>query len=271
MKDIDIKLGPSLHQGKVLMATTTYEKYYFPKHFHEHYTILFVEKGVNEGFTERNPYKVENGGVLVINPGDIHAGNSYKDKALKFFSLKIEEEFIRQFLDKNNLHFMGDIYFETSPIYDAYLNRAMLSFFDIKENCSGDRYEESLNLILGILLKSYSNQKIVEELPPLKAMSLAHQFIHDRFKENFTLDELAKASNLSAFHLVRQFKSTFGLTPFQYMRNLRIEKAKTLLDKANITQVAHEVGFYDHSHFLKSFKKIEGILPSHYSRYRSGI
>ena len=95
-KDIRINYLTTSRYDGVSANSTEYSQFHFPRHFHDHYSTLFVEEGVNEGFTEGVSYKVPKGGILIINPGELHAGNSYQDKYLKFKSLRIEESFLEK-------------------------------------------------------------------------------------------------------------------------------------------------------------------------------
>ena len=83
--------------------------------------------------------------------------------------------------------------------------------------------------------------------------------------ENITLNQLAKISALSAFHFLRTFQKTYGLSPHEFLKNVRIERARKLLKKGlPITEVAGQTGFYDQSHLNRNFKKILGLTPGQY-------
>ena len=76
---------------------------------------------------------------------------------------------------------------------------------------------------------------------------------------------MASESKLSKFQFIRHFKKMTGLTPAVYILVNRINYAKTLLAKnIPITQVALEVGFYDHPQFCKFFKYYTNISPTEY-------
>jgi AraC-like DNA-binding protein len=78
------------------------------------------------------------------------------------------------------------------------------------------------------------------------------------------LPELARQVGMCQSRLCRCFKEVYGMTPFDYLRNKRIEKAEQLLRRGelNVTQVALSVGYASISHFTKAFKQQTGMLPS---------
>jgi AraC-like DNA-binding protein len=103
------------------------------------------------------------------------------------------------------------------------------------------------------------------------AIRRARDIPQTRFSETVTLSELAAASHLSRFHLVRSFTQRVGLPPHAYQIHVRIERARELLRKGmHSGQVAPLVGFSDQSHFTRHFKKIMRVTPSKYARGVAG-
>ena len=86
--------------------------------------------------------------------------------------------------------------------------------------------------------------------------------------ESCTLAQIAEAVHLSANHLHRIFVESEGRTPYEYVTEKRIEKAKTLIlmGKHSLAQVALETGFCSQSHFTVVFKKSEGQTPAQYRK-----
>lgn len=91
-------------------------------------------------------------------------------------------------------------------------------------------------------------------------------------EQEITVSTLSKDIFISEYHLIRKFKKYIGMTPHQFHIQNRIRKSQRLLtDEKNIIDVSAEMGFYDQSHFNKSFKKIMGISPSEYIRSKKEI
>jgi AraC family transcriptional regulator len=97
------------------------------------------------------------------------------------------------------------------------------------------------------------------------ALALRHviAYIHDNLDQQLTLAELSFVAHMSPSHFARTFKHVTGVTPHQYVLNARLERAKSLLLRGNvsISEVAHKLGFFDQSHFTRSFKRLVGITP----------
>jgi len=86
-----------------------------------------------------------------------------------------------------------------------------------------------------------------------------------RVAENVRLDELAAAADMSRFHLIRLFRRRYGVTPFAYQRNLRVERARDALRYGqSLADAAAGLGFADQSHLGRAFRAVMGATPGQY-------
>ena len=96
------------------------------------------------------------------------------------------------------------------------------------------------------------------------------QLMRDNVHREWSLLELAQSVNLSIWRLSHIFVSEVGKSPMQYLRQLRMDRAKYLLETSflSVKEIAHQVGLNDESHFVRDFKKVHGDAPTRY-RLRS--
>jgi AraC-like DNA-binding protein/ligand-binding sensor protein len=94
----------------------------------------------------------------------------------------------------------------------------------------------------------------------------ARNFIREHQQEDLHVGAVAKQLNMSVFYFCKVFKKATGLTFTEYLAQVRVTKAKNLLQNphARITEVAFEAGFQSITHFNRSFKKFEGKSPKQY-------
>jgi AraC-like DNA-binding protein len=94
----------------------------------------------------------------------------------------------------------------------------------------------------------------------------AIEYVYEYYNTNFSIDDMAREANLSKFHFIRVFKAETGKTPYEYMMDVEIQKAKELLKarQHTITEICFLLGFNDHSHFTKMFKKKTGCTPTEF-------
>lgn len=83
-----------------------------------------------------------------------------------------------------------------------------------------------------------------------------------------TIEEVTHSVNLSESHLQQLFKREIGMSPIQYLKHLRLETARDLLENSflQIKEVGFKVGMTDQSHFICAFKEAYGNTPSQYRK-----
>jgi AraC family transcriptional regulator len=79
------------------------------------------------------------------------------------------------------------------------------------------------------------------------------------------LNDIAEAVHLSPFHVARLFKQALGVSPHQYLIQVRVNSARSLLSagsgERSLAEVASAVGFADQSHLTRHFKRLLGVTP----------
>jgi YesN/AraC family two-component response regulator len=174
--------------------------------------------------------------------------------------------------------FLADISFE-ELILKAFKNGAR-DFFKKPVNIP-----ELQNTVIGLLkakrkskemrspfmkTSGVNPKKLFRKKAPFQSDNLykAIRFIEENLSHVIHLDRVAKEANIGRCHFCRIFKKRVGISPMRLVSYMRIEKAKKLLEKAELTisDVASESGFNDTSSFIKQFKKITGMTPAGYRK-----
>lgn len=90
--------------------------------------------------------------------------------------------------------------------------------------------------------------------------------MRDNLDRELPLVELAQYVNLSPWRLCHLFRTDTGMPPIKYLRQLRLEAAKQLLEVSflSIKEITYKVGINDESHFVRDFKRMYGMPPSIY-------
>lgn len=97
-------------------------------------------------------------------------------------------------------------------------------------------------------------------------------YIEQHYADPLTLEQLAKFANYSPNHLGKRFKDATGYPPMRYLSNVRIERAKLLLQGTAdpISVIMEKTGFTDAAYFSKSFKKVIGYSPQKFRKLHRG-
>ena len=115
------------------------------------------------------------------------------------------------------------------------------------------------NLLSGIINQGREESKL---------LSPAINYIEENYSSEISNLYLAKLCHISEEHFRKQFKKAYGISPYQYIINLRISKAKQLLSEGylKISAVSEQCGFFNLYHFCRLFKQKTGLTPSEYMK-----
>jgi AraC family transcriptional regulator len=98
----------------------------------------------------------------------------------------------------------------------------------------------------------------------LRRLTKGKEFLDQNFTSEIDIEKVAVESNISQYHFFRLFKTVFGVSPYQYLKQKRLHKAQELLrsHQMPLAQLAIEVGYSDIFSFSKAFKQYFGFAPS---------
>jgi AraC family transcriptional regulator len=94
----------------------------------------------------------------------------------------------------------------------------------------------------------------------------ARDYLHDHFASSVQVKEVAAQVGVHPVHLARVFRAYYGLSPVEYIRQLRINLAESLLadPQRTLGEIALRTGFADQSHFTRAFRNQVGLTPARY-------
>lgn len=133
--------------------------------------------------------------------------------------------------------------------------------------------EESNILANGVLTELFYRIAIGKNAKMLHKMFLeenseskiakALKTIHDNYKDSIDMDSLARVCDMSVSSFHNHFKKITSHTPLQYIKKIKLSKAKDLLVKYDykVVDVANELGYDNPSHFSRDFKSYFGFSP----------
>lgn len=103
-------------------------------------------------------------------------------------------------------------------------------------------------------------------VPPARHLLRAKDLADARYFEPLEVDDLARAAGLSKAHFSREFRRTFGESPYVYLLTRRLERAGALLRNTDrsVAEVCLDVGLQGVGSFTTSFKRMYGMTPTAY-------
>ncbi len=137
-----------------------------------------------------------------------------------------------------------------------------------KEYRKNDPFKEKLvTCYLDAIFQNMLRQLSEDELTgTLNTVEKAKSYMNEHFTRSISLTLLSEQCHVSSSYLHRVFQKQTGITPMQYITNLRIREAKYLLETSAlpIVDIAEHCGFVDSRYFSRVFKKQVGHTPSQY-------
>ena len=103
---------------------------------------------------------------------------------------------------------------------------------------------------------------------PYRRMNAVVDHINRHYAEPIGMADLAKVASLSISQFERRFRIVFEQTPSRFLIRYRLTRASQILMHSDntVSQIAQDVGFYDHSHFTREFQKLFGMAPGRYRK-----
>ena len=126
------------------------------------------------------------------------------------------------------------------------------------------------NVLAVNLLRHHEAKKlhlpIYEGTLPQRQLKQVLDYVDTHLRKDIKLADLAYLLDMSQFHFSRLFKQSIGMSPYQYLIQQRVERAKHLLKQSDrlIVDIALECGFNSHSHLSKKFRELTGMTPKAY-------
>ena len=237
----------------------------FPNHFHEYYVIGFMEAGERVLSCKNQEYTISTGDVLLFNPGDNHACVQSDSGTLDYRGFNIAKEVMLDLAEKvtGRRELPG---FSQNVISDGEITCCLRPLHELVMKGSHEfGKEEHLPLLISLLIRQYGQpfESCVPECR--KEIEKACAFMERYYAERIDLDQLCRCAGLSKSTLLRAFARSKGVTPYSYLENIRIGKAKKLLEQGvPPVEAALQTGFSDQSHFTNYFNRFIGLAPGLY-------
>jgi len=249
-----------------------YTRQRFAPHAHHEFVFGIVETGAARTFFRGAENVHAAGSVITFGPGEVHTGAPACDEGWSYRMLYPSESLVR-FIAREATGRELTPTFDTSCVYDPALANRVHATHEILESDSDHLQKECalLEAVGEIVIRHASTRPNASASASGSRSSAALRRVRDLLESEYArtvaIRELADIAGLSTFHLIRVFRASFGLPPYRYLEQIRIQQARRLIRLGfPLTQVVHATGFSDQSHLTRYFKRIVGVTPGMYAR-----
>lgn len=231
----------------------------------ESYLFFLVLEGRGTFHYNGIPYELKQGNCVWV---DCHMPYSHESSQTAPWKLKWVHFYgqdVSSFYKSLQNHEEGFIFLPSNP---GSFNETLSKLFTLHQNDSAGKellsHKYLTDIITGCLLENTEAAPKSEGM--LGKLEEVRGYIKNHFGEEITLERLSELFFVSKYHLAREYRRVFGVTPGNDLTGIRISEAKSLLrfTAKPVADIARACGYPDANYFARAFRKWEGITPLEY-------
>lgn len=230
------------------------------------YELIYVDHGEMDVTVDDETYHMQKYDLMLYHPGQKHSLETTEDSSCSYMSIAFTMDTgIKGNLKNRVFHTRKDLY--------QTLTRFMKA---IQENTPLNMELAMLHLkeVLILLYQFDGEEKPAGQETTLQShyddtmLNEILVFIHNNVYASYTVEDLCQKFSISRSSLQALFRANLGMTPKQYISELKLNEAKKLISQHEhtISQVSDLLGFTSIHYFSRRFKSYFGIAPSEYAR-----
>lgn len=212
--------------------------------------------------TVRLPFRA---GTLAISQSGFEVSRCEWQGSAEFIAIQIPPDTLSELMYAEN----EKLSLRTQmPTEDETLSALIMTMHEeLKRDCSSGRlFAQGLSLaLIGYLRSRYGDSTSFRTLGKLSQRNLSEvvAYVDANLGRDVGIGDLASLLSLSSSQFSRLFKTTVGLSPYQYLQKKRCERALELLKGPDsLAQIAQKVGLSNQSHFTVVFRQFLGVTPA---------
>lgn len=253
----------------IMLLDASMSDFSYATHAHEEFSFGVTLSGRQDFFARGEHFKCPPNSVIVFNPDDAHDGHAGGEGPLHYKMLYVHPKQLRPMLTCAGVNQAEHFRVQECAQYNLTIRQHILWLAHLVESNNTEplHYDSALFEFAQSLAAQQGVGVEQEKCKKDPVFERIRDYLHSEAGNEITLNDLSEVAHISKYHLLRRFKAYFGMTPYKYWQNQRLNKAKRALDLGMApSDVAFNLGFNDLSHFNRSFKPVFGMTPYQYSQ-----
>ena len=242
----------------------------YAQHYHDSYEIYFQAGGKRYLFHNNICHALTRGDVVLLSPFEIHYGQSMESDYYERYVINFSGDFLKSILSREELLSLLDSLHSCIVHLSPGALCLFSSLFELllrqqtQSHTPGKTQAAALLLLLQTLSSEAALNVRMEPDILTAPVKNALAYLEQHYAESFSLEELASAAHLSKYHFSRIFREATGASPMQYVTNLRLSHAHSLLlhSDLRLEEIAIQTGFSTYLNLERAFKKNYHLTPS---------
>lgn len=237
------------------------------------YVMHYVLAGQGSIKTEQATYEVNPGDFFIFVPHSNVIYEPKRENPWSYIWIEFNGSSVKTMLDATSFSNTNFIFKDDK---DETLKNTLVEMIH-EDNLSTESSEAILITsyifkILSFLVRNYPKNENVNITKKEETIKRIERYLNIHYNDtNFSIGNVAEEFSFSQSYITRLFKSQTGITPIQYVDELRMKKAIELLNHHTLTidQIAENIGYKNQFYFTKRFKRYYGMPPTKYKQKNS--
>lgn len=262
-----------LHVGNVFPGASWTNK----PHFHEDLEFITITKGKTGYNINGEKIYLEQGDTLMVNKNQIHYSFTTQPESCSYYiailhpsllcsSYFVQTHFVDPVINNQNIPYVlirhDDSYaerigFKVEELIDSIDSELSITI------CFLDLFKSIFSWCRGHYMLEHPSHTVSKD----SVFKIMLKYIHTNYTKTITLEDIARAGDVSKTHCNTLFKRFTGYTPMDSLNRYRAERVAYYVTNTNLSmsEIAEKTGFSSASYMTETFKKIYGIAPRAYA------
>lgn len=259
---------PDLH-AQLLSISLSKDEADWKNIYHTHHftEIFYVVSGKGLFMLKDKPHlSISKGDLIIIPPHTEHTERSVPGNPLEYYALGIDGVILLAENQSPYTHMLCN--FSSNEFINTLFEQMLL---EMHNHAYGDNAicQKLLEILLIKIVRTQhlkpiptTTQKMSKECAKIK------EYLDTHYGERITLDSLTALTHMNKYYMAHSFTKYTGLSPIQYLNEVRLKTACGLLEKTDlsISDISSTIGFSSPSYFTQSFHKKYNITPIKYRK-----
>lgn len=234
--------------------------HHFPKHYHDEYVIGVNVEGGENIWVDGKTYDADLSDITLYNPGEVQASGPVEEN-WKFISIYFDQDYLQSLFGEDERIIFDRSVLRSSLMANSFRRGAIEC---LRATHSKQEVHEYIMMLCDGLLRqcskteptAYSEDCIVKEIC---------EFLMDDLENVLSIGEIAKFYSMTPVQLVRIFKKSMKIPPYQWQKIQKLRKIKDELEThGSLLELSFKYGFSDQAHMSRQFKQVFGFTPGYY-------
>lgn len=232
------------------------------------YQLLYIASGKTLFHFGDETKEVAAGHMVLFQPRQEQRYEYFGEDKPEVYWVHFTGSEVKNILRHYHIPLDRNVFYSGSTSTFTYLFKELINEIQTCRTGYEELTEMYLRQILLLVQRNWEERKPTVSSHIQEEIDYARKYFNEHYNEEINIEEYAQSRSMSISWFLRNFKQITGTSPMQYILNIRISNAATLLETTdyNITEISTIIGYDNPLYFSRIFKKQKGVSPANYRK-----